>query len=493
MPANAFDAVAQAPKEGDSFLKNAFGLVANMVAPDAYQRGKQRFERDAFANALSAGDYDTAATHSARTGDTGGAFQLMQYGQDQKRMEAEEAERQRMQKIQGMMALTQNMMQIPEDQRQQWAMDNWSQIAPIVGNPDFMDFWQGTDGDVSDAALQQDMATLRVQAGMAPPEVEAPARLEPIKVGDSLIDPYTYEVLYQAPAEGPAEMTPYQRAQTEIDRQRLVLDRDKFDAEQSDQIWGDPDIEGMPNFGSQFEGLPVYKGQFMTVDAEAGGFNSENILEGLSPDKMGRPSGREPTVFDKQRDEDAAKLLAEWQLSGQSQAGANLERIRQVIHVLGNSDNITGPVVGSYPEWLRPIVAADSVAAQDTVGQVIQQSLRSILGGQFAEREGENLLKRSYNPQLSEAENAKRLMILHDELAYRALVNDYALQYSDRYGTLQGFNGYLGDFNPFGSADFFPDKADVGRLKQRNSRTRNRTQSISDMSDEDLLGDLGFN
>jgi hypothetical protein len=86
--------------------------------------------------------------------------------------------------------------------------------------------------------------------------------------------------------------------------------------------------------------------------------------------------------------------------------------------------NITGPFIGAQPEWMQNFTASDTITAQEAVARVAQKELRAILGGQFAQKEGEALIKRAFNPSQSEAENLKRVRSLirqvqarRDELA----------------------------------------------------------------------------
>ena len=124
---------------------------------------------------------------------------------------------------------------------------------------------------------------------------------------------------------------------------------------------------------------------------------------------------------------------------------------------------------------LKSITAPGAKDVQDTVASVVQQSLKAILGGQFAQQEAEQLLKRAYDPGLDEKLNSKRLKILYDELVYRSRMNDYAARYADQNGTLEGFDGYLPQIG-----DFFTTE-------------QSAPKEIGDMSDDDLLRDLGLN
>ena len=82
--------------------------------------------------------------------------------------------------------------------------------------------------------------------------------------------------------------------------------------------------------------------------------------------------------------------------------------ISSVLKRLESGEQLTGPILGLIPEQFRVIINPESLQAQQLVESVVQKNLRAILGGQFAMREGEQLVKRAYNPQLSEAQKCSK-------------------------------------------------------------------------------------
>jgi len=173
--------------------------------------------------------------------------------------------------------------------------------------------------------------------------------------------------------------------------------------------------------------------------AGGGGAPQQGAVE---QEPVARPTGRKPTEFDKTRDREFAKNITDWTLGGQQTAYTNLQALAGVIEELESGEkNLTGPVVGSLP-W-RSVTAPASRDAEDRVGRVVQQSLKAILGGQFAEREAQDLLSRSYNTRLQEGFNADRLRLLYNDLVMRAQMNDKAADYLKEHGLLDGFDGTI--------------------------------------------------
>ena len=136
------------------------------------QHKEQRERKNAFAtagDAFGAGDY-SGASQALLPHDLSAGMQMAQYGQQQNQMQQAQAKQSERQQAEGALALTDNMLQIPEAQRGEWLMQNWQSFSPYFDNKDFMSFWQESGGDVSDATLQQEMATLRTQLGQGAPE-----------------------------------------------------------------------------------------------------------------------------------------------------------------------------------------------------------------------------------------------------------------------------------------------------------------------------------
>ena len=127
----------------------------------------------------------------------------------------------------------------------------------------------------------------------------------------------------------------------------------------------------------------------------------------------------------------------------------NIDKLKEVQALLTkeNGPNLTGAGLGMLPDAVKNIFAEQSIAARDSVESVIQQSLRQILGAQFTEKEAERLIQRSYNENLSEEENAKRLKETISELEAMGKAKEKAARYFEKKGTLEGFKADLPGIN----------------------------------------------
>ena len=147
----------------------------------------------------------------------------------------------------------------------------------------------------------------------------------------------------------------------------------------------------------------------------------------------------------KKLDESFAETYASLSMSGLADARSQAATINTVLEKLEANEQLTGPLIGVQPDFLRAITNPDAQDAIDRVGSVVQRSLREVLGGQFAQKEGEQLVRRAYNPSLPPAKNAARLRALFavlDQTARNKM--DMATYYQDNNYSLGGYKGNLG-------------------------------------------------
>jgi len=81
----------------------------------------------------------------------------------------------------------------------------------------------------------------------------------------------------------------------------------------------------------------------------------------------------------------------------------------------------------------------DAAEVKDLVGGVAQSNLRQVLGGQFAQKEGEALLARAYNPAQPVDDNLRRLKALRDQINTAANAKIQSVSYYEENGTVAGF------------------------------------------------------
>lgn len=119
-------------------------------------------------------------------------------------------------------------------------------------------------------------------------------------------------------------------------------------------------------------------------------------------------------------------------------------QISDVLGKLEGGQELTGPAVGIQGDFVRAILNPEAQDAKDRVEQVVQRSLRETLGAQFTQAEGDRLIARAYNVNLTPAQNAARLRALFTSLQSVAQQKQAMRDYFNENGTLQGFSGNLG-------------------------------------------------
>jgi len=148
---------------------------------------------------------------------------------------------------------------------------------------------------------------------------------------------------------------------------------------------------------------------------------------------------------------DFGKIANEWTIGNKAaDASALIQNLEEVQQMLSTNPNITGGFIGLLPTGVRERAYPESIAAQERIEAVVQRGLKETLGAQFTEKEGEKLIKRAYNPSLSEEENLKRVNRLLATMKIAIQRKNDAVKYYYEHGnTLSGY-----DYKPITLKDF---------------------------------------
>ncbi len=139
-------------------------------------------------------------------------------------------------------------------------------------------------------------------------------------------------------------------------------------------------------------------------------------------------------------DEAYAKQYLEWSDNSGDMIG-QVAQLESVLTQLESGADLTGAVQGLAPEWYNLLTNPDSIAAKERVAEVVQRNLKLILGGQFSEKEGKQLIDRAYNPGLPEKENIARLKRLILQMQVGIEARNAKNAYFSENGTLKGYTG----------------------------------------------------
>jgi hypothetical protein len=143
-------------------------------------------------------------------------------------------------------------------------------------------------------------------------------------------------------------------------------------------------------------------------------------------------------------DRESAKELAKFEVGGGvATVNKNKGLLQNAISKLGEEGDIAGGFSTKLPwfgddkqqDWVNP----DMAGVRDDIRSAIQGSLKATLGGQFTEKEAEQMFARAFNPRLSDDENIRRAKSVMFELDGIADNKSAASKYLKENGTLSGF------------------------------------------------------
>lgn len=152
-------------------------------------------------------------------------------------------------------------------------------------------------------------------------------------------------------------------------------------------------------------------------------------------------SGEKLTPLQEAIDRKFADDLIAWKSGASVSAAKNAAQIATVLDQLHEGKQLTGPMVGITPDVVLAVTNPNALDARQRVEQVAQESLRSILGAQFTQKEGEAFIARVYDPKLKPEKNASRLRALFKQIDEAAKQKQAMVDYADTHGTLRGFKG----------------------------------------------------
>ena len=202
-----------------------------------------------------------------------------------------------------------------------------------------------------------------------------------------------------------------------------------------------------------------------------------------------------PSEFEKKVESVAADVYADWALKGgAANARARIAQLDDVVKSLersakGRGPTLTGVQIQLIPEFARPLLVPSSLEARQNAERVIQDGLRAILGAQFTQVEGENFLKRAFDPNLGPDVNARRLSLILEQMKESAKQAQSLSDYVEKNRTARGFNGVIPSLAQFEGALArvpAPQRGQQGAADRPAER-----KPASQLSNEEILRRLG--
>ncbi len=192
---------------------------------------------------------------------------------------------------------------------------------------------------------------------------------------------------------------------------------------------------------------PTEKMQFYKIWK---GENPDGTLEDFSI-AVGDVTAEKPDGLsegNKAKDKDFAKIANAWEGGGKTDTLKLINQLSDAAQQLGSGRNISGPLLGILPDQWNAFFNPEAIDVREKVQEVVARNLKEILGGQFAQKEGEQLLARAFNPKLGEAENRRRVQALLQQIQQAAIARDSMVKYFNQNdGSLVGYEG-AGEFDP---------------------------------------------
>lgn len=152
----------------------------------------------------------------------------------------------------------------------------------------------------------------------------------------------------------------------------------------------------------------------------------------------------EESAFRKKIGSKSADRVDDWINNGRSAIVQNdLKNLKFAVDILEKNPEATGFWASMTPDFAKPYTNPEGVAAKESVEQVIQKSLKPILGGQFGEKEGDRLISRGYNIALKPEENIRRIRMLMTQTKLMADAQDAAVRWQMEHGSMKDYKGKI--------------------------------------------------
>lgn len=139
---------------------------------------------------------------------------------------------------------------------------------------------------------------------------------------------------------------------------------------------------------------------------------------------------------EKQLDKDFAKDYNDWTSGGAKIARNEIEKLKTVAKRLKDEDVTTGGFTGMFPDR---ITSDEVLSARSDVSSTVMNSLKALLGAQFTEKEGERVIKNTWNESDTTENNLARVNRLIEDLESKANDKDSKSKYFEQNRGLKNY------------------------------------------------------
>ncbi len=113
----------------------------------------------------------------------------------------------------------------------------------------------------------------------------------------------------------------------------------------------------------------------------------------------------------------------------------------------------------------------------------MQRNLRLILGAQFAQKEGELLIARAYDPKLPIEINARKLNLLLKQMQAAAQTKDSMMEHLREFGTLMNWEGH--EYNMQDFHDIFNVRVKKGDIRCYDNKGKKECYMFNGGNEDD--------
>lgn len=135
-------------------------------------------------------------------------------------------------------------------------------------------------------------------------------------------------------------------------------------------------------------------------------------------------------------DKEFAKDYNDWTSGGAKNARSEINKLGNVISSLKEDKVSTGGLTGMFGDR---VTSDEVLSARADVQSTVMNSLKAILGAQFTEKEGDRIIKNTWNESDSTQNNTARLEKLVGDLNNQASDKDLKARHYERNGSLASF------------------------------------------------------
>lgn len=155
----------------------------------------------------------------------------------------------------------------------------------------------------------------------------------------------------------------------------------------------------------------------------------------------------EPTEGQKATDKEFAKEYANW-VSEKGSIGANkgIANVQEAIREMQANPDLTGGLgniaYALAPESLKSALDEKIGKIETRLRSAVVDTLRPLLGAQFAATEGERIFKQTFDPNQPMSENISRARLVLQDLQNQVESRKNSVEYWEKYGTLEGYKAF---------------------------------------------------